>query len=535
MATSLPPPALTSVQIAQGLVHPGESWSSNTLTYSFPDQTSAWPGYASDEEPFVQYLPLSVAQAANFRLAINAWDILIAPAFLETDDHSATGVIRVAFSAYDKLGPDTETSAYAYRPPYTGNVAQPWEGDVWISASYKDLGFAPGSFSHETLLHEIGHALGLKHPFDDPLLPKVFDSVGFTLMSYTELRGIFQVRFEVEGPNLVASGTALAPSTPMVLDIAAIQSVYGADPTTALGPTTYAFNQDQGFIKTIYDAGGIDTIDLASFTRGSNVDLAPGAYSSIGYFSIADQIAVATSRHPAAADWIREIFDDHGHDAYTWEHNLGIAFSTVIENVIGGAGSDTITGNDVGNGLLGGAGDDFIRGLNGDDWMDAGAGVDDVNGNQGVDVVRGGDGADSVRGGQGADTVYGDAGDDPHVNGNIGDDMVYGGSGNDTVFGGQGSDALYGEEGNDWLSGDLGDDVLTGGGGADRFLFRPGAGMDWVTDFQSSTGDRIQLSPGVTYTLSEFQGQVIVDLGGGARIGLVAVPLSQLGDWLVVV
>lgn len=190
----------------------------------------------------------------------------------------------------------------------------------------------------------------------------------------------------------------------------------------------------------------------------------------------------------------------------------------------GSAGGDVITG---------GSGSDFIRGLNGDDRIDGGAGNDDVNGNQGVDIVRGGDGADWVRGGQGNDTVYGDAGDDPHVNGNIGDDLVYGGVGNDTVYGGQGNDTLFGEDGNDWLSGDLGNDVMVGGAGADRFLFRAGSGADWVTDFSSVAGDRVQLAPGTAYTITSVNGDAVIDLGGGDRLGLSGVSVAAMGDWLV--
>jgi Ca2+-binding RTX toxin-like protein len=192
----------------------------------------------------------------------------------------------------------------------------------------------------------------------------------------------------------------------------------------------------------------------------------------------------------------------------------------------GGSGRDVIDGR---------AGDDFVRALEGDDEVDGGDGNDDVNGNLGTDIVRGGNGADTVRGGQGADQVFGGAGNDAHVNGNIGNDAVYGGVGDDTVYGGQDQDQLFGEDGADWLSGDLGDDTLTGGAGADRFLFRPGGGVDWVADFNSASGDRIQLSPGVAYTIVQQDGQAVIDLGGGARIGLAGVSTSAMGDWLVVV
>jgi Ca2+-binding RTX toxin-like protein len=384
-----------------------------------------------------------------------------------------------------------------------------------------------------TLIHEIGHALGMKHPFEGSKLPAGYDGTNYTVMSYTDMPGAYQVAFSETATHYVATPTAVAPSTPMVLDVAAIQSVYGADPNTRVGPTTYAFDQDAGFYRTIYDAGGVDTLDLSGLTRGSNIDLAPGAYSSVAYFSVADQITAASRRFPDAAEFIGDVFKDLGDEAYTWSNNLGIALNTTIENVSGGLGADTITGNSAANLINGGAGDDFIRGLDGDDAVDGAAGADDVNGNVGRDIVRGGDGADFVRGGQGDDTVYGDAGDDVHVNGNLGADLVLGGTGADTVYGGQGADTLLGEEGADLLSGDLGDDALVGGPGADRFAFRAGTGFDWIGDFNSAEGDRVVLAPGTAYTLRDVQGQAVIDLGGGSQLGLAGVNVASMGDWLV--
>lgn len=204
-------------------------------------------------------------------------------------------------------------------------------------------------------------------------------------------------------------------------------------------------------------------------------------------------------------------------------------------NLLGTPSNDSLDGGSGADCIAGSWGADFIRGLDGNDDIYAGGENDDANGNMGADLVRGEDGADTVRGGQGNDQVFGGAGDDGHVNGNIGEDLVYGGEGNDTVYGGQGGDTLYGENGDDWVSGDLGADVLYGGAGADRFLMRAGGGVDWVADFNSALGDRIQLSPGQGWTIVTEAGQAVIDLGNGDRIGLAGVSTTQMGDWLVVV
>lgn len=198
------------------------------------------------------------------------------------------------------------------------------------------------------------------------------------------------------------------------------------------------------------------------------------------------------------------------------------------------AGSDQITGSVYGDPIVGMGGDDTVIALDGDDIVAGMDGNDDINGNVGRDLVAGGEGADTVRGGKDADTISGEGGDDPHVNGNIGNDLVYGGTGNDTVYGGQDQDTLHGEAGNDVLSGDLGYDILYGEAGADRFALRAGTALDWAADFKAAEGDRILLTPGAAYTVTAISGQVVIDIGGGAQLGLAGVAAGTFSaDWIV--
>lgn len=212
----------------------------------------------------------------------------------------------------------------------------------------------------------------------------------------------------------------------------------------------------------------------------------------------------------------------------------GLTAGDAGDSLAGEAGADTIDGGVGADVITGDVGDDSLRGLADPDVISGGDGRDSINGNTGADAVWGDDGADWVLGGQDADVVHGGAGDDPHVNGNRGDDHVIGGLGSDTVYGGQDQDVLHGEDGADWLSGDLGQDLLFGGAGADRFLTRPGSGFDWVGDFDSGAGDRVQLAPGTAYSLTTWDGQVVVNLGGGDMLGLAGVTPERLGaEWLV--
>lgn len=311
-------------------------------------------------------------------------------------------------------------------------------------------------------------------------------------------------------------------------------TVYGGD-AGALSHSLYSFTATAGATYDIFSISYYDPFQLRIYDSSGNalminderydpddIKLDNGSYS---VDTIWEWEAPYTGTYYVNASWNQssvftfydlDIFEDRG----------------TSPNIYGPNGSDQLWGGLNNDTIDGGAGADTIIALDGDDSVQGGVGNDDVNGNVGADTVRGGEGDDWVRGGKGNDTIYGDAGNDPHVNGNIGNDSVSGGDGDDTVYGGQDNDTLYGDAGNDLLSGDIGVDILFGGLGADRFTIRAGGGVDWVGDFNLAQGDRVQLAPGTAYTLTTYEGQVMIDLGNGDRLGLAGVS-SVSGDWLV--
>jgi phospholipase/lecithinase/hemolysin len=189
----------------------------------------------------------------------------------------------------------------------------------------------------------------------------------------------------------------------------------------------------------------------------------------------------------------------------------------------GGALDDTIAAMSGGN---------YLRGNDGADSITGGSGFDDINGNVGNDTCSGGAGDDWVVGGKNNDSLFGGDGGDI-VYGNLGDDNCNGGVESDIVRGGQGNDSLNGESGDDWLSGDLGNDTVTGGAGGDIFHTFGAAGLDQVTDFRLSEGDRVQLDPGTQYALAQVGADTVVSMTGGGQMVLVGVTLSSLtGSWI---
>jgi serralysin len=142
-------------------------------------------------------------------------------------------------------------------------------------------------------------------------------------------------------------------ATPLAHDIAAIQSLYGANMTTRTGDTVYGFHSNAGLpafdftqntspVVAIWDAGGVDTLDFSGWNSSARIDLAAGASS-----------------------------DGGGQTT-----NVQIAFGVRIENAVGGGGDDALIGNSASNSLSGGAGSDILTGGFGNDRMAGGDGAD---------------------------------------------------------------------------------------------------------------------------------------------------------------
>ncbi len=454
-------------QYIDGLIS-GNAWGDATVFYNFPNSAAVYtyPGYTSGfksvskAQKDAAHFALAGGSAASKGFSVEGFTDLN----FTFDSSQANAHIRLAQN-------NTQSTASAF---YPGTSAS--SGDVWFGTNNNYRNPDAGDYAWHTMLHELGHALGLKHGHEsggNGALPANMDTMEYSVMTYRSYKG-----GPTNGYTNESSGYA---QSYMMLDIAALQHMYGADYTTNSGNTVYSWKPGSGdtrvngklaidadgnrIFATIWDGGGKDTYDLSSYSSDLKLDLRPGKHSVFSNDQRADL----------------DVFG--GHDARGNIFNAKLYKgndASLIENATGGRGDDKIRGNDVKNVLKGMAGNDLLIGADGND------------------VLVGSGGRDKLVGGSN-------------------DDKLKAGSGNDKLFGGGGGDILKGSGGNDILRGDKGDDKLFGQSGDDRFIFNDGFGKDMIVGFDPGS-DVIDLRP--HKGLNKFSDLTIKKNGGDALIDL---------------
>jgi serralysin len=368
----------------------GEAWGGNTITYAFPGSKSAYSysGEKGNNFGAVSGLQKKAAMfAMDTAFGSKANDGFSVEGFTGVKfAKGGAGNATIRFAESDAASP----TAYAYYPSTSAKG-----GDIWFSTNYKGTTNdyrdpKAGNYAWHTLLHELGHALGLKHGHEResgfPSLPRSKDSVEFTVMTYTTFVGDNGGGYQYEQFG--------APQTFMMFDIAALQRMYGADFSTNKGSTTYSWKPGTGdtfvngkvgvdaganrIFATIWDGGGKDTYDLSAYKNDVTIDLRPGKHSVFK-----DSQLAFLGGGPNGGDARGNIFN-----ALLYKNNE----RSLIENARGGSGDDVIIGNEAKNKLVGRGGNDRLDGGRDKnaDTLNGGAGADDF-------VFKKGYGRDTVQ------------------------------------------------------------------------------------------------------------------------------------------
>ena len=457
----------------------GTSHTGAFYTFSFSVAVPDYYDGAFPEAGLATFRPFTEAEKAVARAALQAFADASGLTFFEVPP--GEGDMRFGSYNLDLMG-QGGVAGVGYYP--TGQFENQFSSDVII-----DLDQAG---SMPLVLHEIGHALGLKHPHEGEItLDPALDNHASTVMSYL-------------GP----ASDVLGP-----LDLQAIDYLYGNNAADGTQVQSWSWNAATYTLSQT----GFGTADTILGVGSADIILGLGGDDFVQARGGNDRVE--------GGDGADELYGGTGDDT-----------------VLGGAQNDTLYGEGGDDNLDGGAGDDTLMGSLGRDSFSGGDGDDKLyedfdgthpflqaNGGSGRDflgisiqynliapefslagelaagstmidiesvAIWGNDNGSRITGSSLSDYIEGGVGADV-LSGGDGGDNVVGRAGMDELRGGAGGDSLSGWEDADILVGGGGSDVLNGGAGADLFVFlvasdSSASSPDWIEDFESGI-DKIDL------------------------------------------
>lgn len=370
------------------------------VTFSFSE---------ADALPDPSFLPYSVDSVFSFdetqrdrvRAAFERYSEVTGIIFVEIEEDGMIDFVGISGST---------VGGYGYYPnPNRGNA-----GGVAVDSS-AGTDWSQGNYGWLVLLHEIGHALGLKHPFEgDVILDTSLDTQSNTVMSYTyggatdyDLRALdIEALQFLYGPavNLTVSG--LTYEWDETADILSIRGGALGDAISGVAQTNHidgGAGDDHilgGAGEDILNGGlGNDILvtgfgnSVAHGDEGNDVLRSNGSQSQLFGDAGDDRFEVygGTSLIDGGEGFdtiaLLSFFAGEAENGFGAFFNMASSNVVSIEQVLGSGSGDTIIGSDQAETIRAGRGNDVVYGSGGADILDGGDGVDTLYYTQSTSAV----------------------------------------------------------------------------------------------------------------------------------------------------
>lgn len=322
------------------------NWSAATgQQSSIPFLAGAGWSFTATGTPVVSYSIGANVSAAQSQAIVNALDLWSSVCNIQFQQAPAGTVGRIDF--------EISTAGLSDTVPRFDSAGNCIGNTVYLNTSAAcwadivDLAATDGTWGNAgftAILHEIGHAIGLDHPaaYTETCWASITEQLFYTDSEQYSVMSYYPSSYT--GANIMLpAGVNISPQTPMMYDILAVQSIYGANTQTLAGNETfgfhstfgansanpireYDFTQNSEPFVTLCAGGSNNTLDLSGFVQNATVNLQPGSFSSVGGYS----------------------------------GNLGIAYGTKIDHAIGGSGDDTFVVNGDNDVIDGGGGTNTV-------------------------------------------------------------------------------------------------------------------------------------------------------------------------------